>query len=110
MTSKRTSWTYHSLAWVTPRLAGRAFCGLASLTIILFFLSIFTKDLNNTYSYLFMIMLPFTFLAGIFGAGSWYIDKSRKDEESRIQSRWSLHFCIFCGLFLALLNISQLLH
>jgi len=34
-TSMQTSWTYRSLAWVTPRQAGWVFCGSALLMVFL---------------------------------------------------------------------------
>jgi len=98
MTSKQTSWTYRSLAWVTPELAGWVFCGSVLLTIFLFSFAINESSTQRTYSDLFMVMLLFTILAGTFALFAWYIDRYEKDEDTRIQSRYYLHFGVFMGI------------
>src|SRR5271169_3215328 len=110
MEPKQTSWIYRSLAPVTPRQAGWVFCGLALLTIVLVFFSIYGNNTNYTYSNLAVILLLFTVLAGFFAVASWSIDKFRKDEERRIRARYGLHFGVFFYLFMMGLTILQSLH
>jgi uncharacterized membrane protein (DUF4010 family) len=111
ITHMQTSWIYRSLAWVTPAQAGWVFCGSALLTVIFLFLAINVDNpIQYTFAFLFMVMLSITGSAGIFGVVSWLYDRYIKDEKSRINARYGLHFGIFCILFLMGLTILQSLH
>jgi len=80
ISNMQTSWIYRSLAWVTPRQAGWVFCGSALLTVILIFLSIYGDNSDYTYTYLAMVLLSFTLLAGIFAVLSWIFGLCRNPE------------------------------
>jgi hypothetical protein len=110
MTSKQTSWIYRSLAWVTPGQAGWVFCGSALVTMFLIFLSIYIVNTNYTYSNLAMVMAFFTIIAGFFGLSAWSIDKYIKNEETRISTRYGLHFGVLFYLFLMSFSLLQSLH
>lgn len=107
---RKTSWLYRSLAWVTPRQAVWVFCGSALLTVFLILLSIYGDNTNYTISNLAMIILFFTFLAGLFGLISWLDDRYIKDEDHRISARCGLHIGVFFYLIVMTLTILKFLH
>ena len=109
ITDMKTSWTYRSLAWVTPRLAGWVFCGSVLVTAILIFFGMKENSTQHTYSDLSMVMLPFTLLAGLFAVISWYIDRYEKDDESRIETRYYLHISVFIYIIWMGGSVSMLL-